>query len=192
VLDDELLELYAPHEAEAEHGPYIRYRDVLAAGIRGVAADLSVGVGDAAVAGFSESVGDWPAFPDSGEALHRLGERFRLAVITNCDSDLFELSRQRLGVVFDWVVTAEMARGYKPSLANFELAFDVIGVARDRILHVAQSLFHDHVPAKQLGLTTVWIDRRHGRPGFGATPPASAVPDATFPSMQAFADAAAV
>jgi FMN phosphatase YigB (HAD superfamily) len=82
-----------------------------------------------------------------------------------------------------------MARSYKPAPAGFELAFETIDVPRGRILHVAQSLFHDHVPAKQLGLTTVWIDRRHDRPGSGATPPARATPDATFPSMQAFADA---
>jgi 2-haloacid dehalogenase len=92
-------------------------------------------------------------------------------------------------VTFDWVVTAEMARSYKPALAGFELAFEAIDVPLDRILHVAQSLFHDHVPAKQLGLTTVWIDRRHDRPGAGATPPAEATPDARYPSMRAFADA---
>jgi 2-haloacid dehalogenase len=111
-------------------------------------------------------------------------------VITNCDTDLFEASRRRLGIDFDWVVTAETARSYKPSLASFELALSTIGVPRERILHVAQSLYHDHVPAKQLGLTTVWIDRRHGRLGFGATPPASVVPDATFPCMAELADAA--
>jgi 2-haloacid dehalogenase len=86
-------------------------------------------------------------------------------------------------------VTAELARSYKPALAGFELAFETIDVPRGRILHVAQSLFHDHVPAKQLGLTSVWIDRRHDRPGAGATPPAEAAPDASYPSMQAFADA---
>jgi 2-haloacid dehalogenase len=110
-------------------------------------------------------------------------------VITNCDTDLFAASSERLGVTFDWVVTAEMARSYKPAPAGFELAFETIAVPRERILHVAQSLFHDHVTAKQLGLTTVWIDRRHGRPGSGATPPAAATPDATYPSMEAFADA---
>ena len=108
---------------------------------------------------------DWPAFPDSAEALARLKERFRLGVITNCDTDLFAASNERLGVAFDWVVTAELARSYKPSLRNFELAFETIPVPRERILHVAQSLFHDHVPAKALGLTTVWIDRRHDRRG---------------------------
>ena len=189
VDDDVLLEFYAGHEAEAERPPYRSYRDVLATGVRGVAADLGLEVEDDAVARFSESVRDWPAFPDSAEALARLRERFRLGVITNCDTDLFEASSGRLGTAFDWVVTAEMARSYKPGLAGFELAFATISVPRQRILHVAQSLFHDHVPAKQLGLSTVWIDRRHDRPGSGATPPAQATPDATHPSMRAFADA---
>ena len=127
------------------------------------------------MARFSESVRDWPAFPDSAEALTRLHGRFRLGVITNCDTDLFAASAERLGVAFDWVVTAEEARAYKPSLRPFELAFETIDVPRERILHVAQSLYHDHVPAKELGLTSVWIDRRRDRPGFGATPAAEAV-----------------
>jgi 2-haloacid dehalogenase len=189
VADDALLETYAGHEAEAERPPYRSYREVLATGLRGVAADLELEIADEAVARFSESVRDWPAFPDSAEALRRLHERYELSVITNCDTDLFAASSERLETDFDWVVTAEMARSYKPALAGFELAFETIDVPRARILHVAQSLFHDHVPAKQLGLATVWIDRRHDRPGAGATPPAEASPDATYPSMRAFADA---
>ena len=189
VGDDPLLEAYARHEAEAEQPPYRTYREVLAAGVRGVAADLGLGVADDAVARFSECVRDWPAFPDSGEALHRLHERYRLGVVTNCDTDLFAASSARLETDFDWVVTAEMARAYKPALAGFELAFATIGGPRERILHVAQSLYHDHVPARRLGLASVWIDRRHDRPGAGATPPAEASPDATYPSMRAFADA---
>lgn len=191
VGDDRLLELYAGHEAEAERPPYRSYREVLAAGLRGVASDLGLEAGDEALARFAESVRDWPAFPDSADALRRLHERYRLGVITNCDTDLFAASSERLGLTFDWVVTAQMARSYKPAPAGFELAFETIDVPRERILHVAQSLFHDHVTAKQLGLTTVWIDRRHDRPGSGATPPATASPDVTFPSMRAFADAAA-
>jgi 2-haloacid dehalogenase len=190
VDEDVLLESYARHEAEAEPPPYRPYREVLAAGVRGVAADLGLEEpGAAAVARFAESVRDWPAFRDSAEALARLHDRFRLGVITNCDTDLFEASSERLGTVFDWIVTAEMAKSYKPGVAGFELAFATIPVPRERILHVAQSLFHDHVPAKQLGLTTVWIDRRHDRPGSGATPPAQARPDAVYPSMRAFAHA---
>jgi 2-haloacid dehalogenase len=189
VGDDHLLERYAGHEAEAERPPYRTYRDVLATGLRGVAEDLGLDVADDAVARFSESVRDWPAFPDSAEALDRLHARYRLGVITNCDTDLFAASNEKLGARFDWVVTAEMARSYKPGLAGFDLAFETIGVPRARILHVAQSLYHDHVPAMRLGLSSVWIDRRHDRPGAGATPPAEAAPDACYPSMQAFADA---
>jgi 2-haloacid dehalogenase len=135
-------------------------------------------------------VSDWPAFPDSPAALARLKTRFRLGVITNCDDDLFAGSAARLGVVFDWIVTAQSVGSYKPDPRNFLVALERLGLPRERILHVAQSLFHDHVPAKRLGLSTVWIDRRRGRPGFGATPEADASPDATFPDLASFAEAA--
>ena len=189
--DDELLERYATHEAALEAGPYLRYREVLGRSLRGICADLRIEPTDAEVTAFGGSVGDWPAFPDSPAALARLKERFRLGVITNCDDDLFAASSRRLGVAFDWIITAQQAGSYKPSERNFALAFERIDVPRGRILHVAQSLYHDHVPAQRLGLTTVWIDRRHDRPGFGATPPATAVPDLTTPDMASFADLAA-
>ncbi len=185
--DDMLLEAFARHEAALEAGPYRTYRDVLAGALRGVAADLGFEPAEDEVVTFSGSVADWPAFPDSAAALATLKKRFRLGVITNCDDDLFAHSNRRLGVEFDWVVTAQQARGYKPNPANFVFAFERIDVPRERILHVAQSLFHDHVPAKALGMTTVWINRRQGRAGFGATPPAEAVPDLVVPDMRSFA-----
>jgi 2-haloacid dehalogenase len=187
---DELLERYARHEAAAEAGPYVSYRDVLAAGLRGVAAELGLAPTADEIAAFSGSVVDWPAFADSAAALARLKEQFRLGVITNCDDDLFAASNRRLGVTFDWIVTAQQVGSYKPNEANFHAAFDRLGLPRERILHVAQSLFHDHVPAKRLGLASVWIDRRHDRPGAGATPVADADPDARFPDMASFAAAA--
>jgi 2-haloacid dehalogenase len=187
---EELLELYARHEAAVESGPYRSYADVLGLAFTAVCDELDFSPADAEVAAFSASVGDWPAFVDSPDALRALKTRFRLGVITNCDDDLFALSNARLGVDFDWVVTAEQAGSYKPSTANFELAFKTIDVPRDRILHVAQSLFHDHVPAKALGMTTVWVDRRRGRDGFGATPPADAVPDLVVPDMRTLAELA--
>ncbi len=188
--DDELLEAYARQEAAIEAGGYLRYREVVARALRGIGAEQGIEVSDAEAAAFGDSVGDWPPFPDSAEALAGLKRRFRLGVITNCDDDLFARSQTRLGVEFDWVVTAQQAGTYKPSLGNFELAFKRIDVPRKRILHVAQSLFHDHVPAKRLGMTTVWIDRRGAAGGGGATPPASASPDMTFPDMRSFAEAA--
>ena len=188
-LDDDLLEAFAGIESAAEAGPYLRYREILGLALRGIAGRYGFAPDDAEVAAFADSVGAWPAFADSGAALAQLHERFRLGVITNCDDDLFERSAIRLGTTFDWVVTAQSVGSYKPDPRNFEIAFERIGLPRERILHVAQSLFHDHVPAKRLGLTTVWIDRRAGRPG-GATPPADAAPDATFPDMASFAEAA--
>jgi 2-haloacid dehalogenase len=189
---DELLELYGRHEHEVEV-PYRVYREVLAETLRRVGRELGIEVGDEEAAAFGASVGDWPAFPDSADALQRLQSKFRLAVITNCDDDLFALSERRLAVRFDDVITAEQVRSYKPDPANFHYARDKIGVPQDRILHVAQSLFHDHVPAKALGMTTVWINRRAAQGGGGgATPPAHVHPDATFPDMASFAADAGV
>jgi 2-haloacid dehalogenase len=187
---EELLQRYAVHEAALEAGPYRRYREILAEASRGVGRDYGVELSDEAADVFGGSVGDWPAFPDSAVALNALASRFRLGVITNCDDDLFALSNRRLGVKFDWVITAQQLGSYKPDPRNFELAFERMGLPRERVLHVAQSLFHDHVPAKTLGLTTVWIDRRRERPGFGATPPAEATPDLTLPDMASLAEAA--
>jgi 2-haloacid dehalogenase len=187
---DGLLETYAGFEAEAERPPYRTYRAVLAFAGRAVAATYGAEPSEAEVATFSGSVADWPAFPDSPSALAALKTRFKLGVLTNCDDDLFAASNRRLGVDFDWVVTAQQARGYKPSIANFELLFERLGLPRERILHVAQSLYHDHVPAKALGLSSVWINRRHDRAAGGATLPADATPDLVFPDMASFAAAA--
>ena len=190
VGDDELLENYAGHEAQAERPPYRSYREVLATGVRGVAANLGLEVDDEAVARFSQCVRDWPAFPDSAEALGRLHERYRLGVITNCDDDLFAASQRKLGVEFDYLVTAQQAKRYKPNPRGFELMFERVGLPPARILHVAQSLFHDHVPAKRLGLSSVWVNRRAGKPGSGATPPAEATPDLVVTDMATLASVA--
>jgi len=190
AADEDVLEAFARHEAEVEAGPYRRYREVL-----GEVLGAMVGhFGDAASAAeresFGASVADWPAFPDSPAALARLHERFKLGVITNCDDDLFAASQRRLGLEFDYLVTAQQAKRYKPNPRGFELMFERVGLPPARILHVAQSLFHDHVPAKRLGLSTVWVDRRGTRPGFGATPPAEAAPDLIVPDMATLASLA--
>jgi 2-haloacid dehalogenase len=187
---DDLLRRFATHETRFEAGPYVTYQDVLARTLRAIAQELQEEPSSAQVAAFAQSVKQWRPFADSPAALARLGARFRLGVITNCDDDLFAASNAKLGVAFDWVITAQQIQSYKPSDANFLAAFERLGIARERILHVAQSLFHDHVPAKRLGLRTVWIDRRAGRQGSGATPLAGAVPDAVFPDLASFAAAA--
>ena len=185
--DEALLEGYARHEAALEAGPYLIYRDVLAGSLRKLGEELGFTPSDEDLRAFSGSVVDWPAFDDSANALQELKKRFQLGVITNCDDDLFAASNRQLGVEFDWIITAQQAESYKPALRGFELAFERIDLPRERILHVAQSLFHDHVPAKHVGLTTVWIDRRAGRERFGATPPANAEPDVTVSDMRSFA-----
>src|SRR5829696_8476549 len=182
-----LLEAFARHEAELEAGPYRPYREVLGGALTAMLAHFGETPTDGEVEAFGGSVADWPAFPDSSAALARLHDRFKLGVITNCDDDLFAASEARLGTKFDWVVTAEQARRYKPNPRGFELMFERVGLPPARMLHVAQSLFHDHVTAKRLGLSTVWVDRRGGRPGFGATPPAEAAPDLTVPNMATLA-----
>ncbi len=190
--DEEIVAAFAEVEHRAEV-PYKSYREVLALSLRGMGERLGAPVSDAQARGFGSSVGQWPAFPDSAGALARLQERFRLAVITNCDDDLFAASNRRLGVEFDWIVTAQQVGSYKPDERNFAALFERLGadgVPRERILHVAQSLFHDHVPAKARGLTTAWIDRRHDKPGSGATPPATVTPDLVAPDMASFADLA--
>jgi 2-haloacid dehalogenase len=190
AADDELLEGFARHESDVEAGPYRRYREVLGEVLRAMLLDRGATATPEEAAAFGGSVADWPAFPDSAAALARLHERFRLGVITNCDDDLFAASEARLGTAFDFVVTAEQAKRYKPNPRGFELMFERVGLPPSRILHVAQSLYHDHVPAKRLGLTTVWVDRRSGREGAGATPPAEAKPDLTVPDMATLASLA--
>jgi 2-haloacid dehalogenase len=188
--DDALLEAFARHEAEVEAGPYQRYREALGAVLTTMLGHRGAEASPEEVAAFGGSVAEWPAFPDSAAALARLHDRFGLGVITNCDDDLFAASQAKLGIEFDWVVTAQQAKRYKPNPRGFELMFERVGIPPARILHVAQSLYHDHVPAKRLGLSTVWVDRRSGRPGFGATPPADAAPDLTVPDMATLASLA--
>jgi 2-haloacid dehalogenase len=198
TLDDEaLLVAYSRHEEQAtsEH-PGDAYPLVLARSLRGLGRELGAEVSEQDAEWLGRSVPDWPAFADSAGALAGLARQYRLIVLSNVDRDSFAASNRRLGVRFTSVITAQDVGSYKPSPRNFEALLteiDRLGIPRSRLLHVAQSRFHDHVPAKQAGLPTVWINRRHDRPGMGATPePAVQVtPDWEFPSMRAFADAVA-
>jgi 2-haloalkanoic acid dehalogenase type II len=195
TTDEQLLAAYSTHEAQAEvEHPTELYPRILARAMRGLGRQLGASVSDDEAESLAVSVPDWPAFPDSAEALRRLSRRYKLVILSNVDRVSFAGSNKRLGVTFTSILTAEDIGSYKPSHRNFEaLAREVerLGVAEGRLLHVAQSLFHDHVPAKAAGWPTVWINRRHDKPGWGATPqpPAGITPDWTFTSMGAFADA---
>jgi len=194
---EQLLTAYAQVEAavEAEH-PAEAYPEVLARGMRLLGENLGAEVTDEDAARLARSVPDWPAFPDSHDALAALGRRFKLIILSNVDRASFAGSNARLGVEFAGIITAQDVGSYKPSPRNFEALVTEaarLGVRPGGLLHVAQSLFHDHVPALRAGLPTVWIHRRHDRGGWGATPqpPAPVTPDWEFPSMAAFAAAVA-
>ncbi len=197
-LDEEaLLAAFSRHEAavEAAH-PRDLYPAILARSMRDLGSELGAEVSEQDARTLALSVPSWPAFPDSRDALSALGERYKLIILSNVDRDSFAGSNRRLGVRFTSILTAQDVGSYKTSPRNFEaLAVEAgrLGIPEGRLLHVAQSLFHDHVPAKKAGLPTAWINRRHDRRGWGATPapPAHVAPDWEFPSMAAFADAVA-
>jgi 2-haloacid dehalogenase len=190
--DATLLETYATAEADAEAGPYLPYADVLREAVVSVGDRLDFSPTAEEADAFAGSIGSWPAFPDSADALARLRTRFRLAAVTNCDDRLFAASNELLGEPFEWVITAQSVKAYKPSPHVFEAALERLGQPAARVLHVAQSLYHDHVPAQRLGISTVWVNRRHSQPGAGATPPADAQPDLEVPEVATLAELAGV
>jgi len=190
LSDDGILELYAQVEAREEAGEYRPYREVLESVVRRIAARLVLSIGEPEARVLVRTIGSWPPFADSVDALARLKQRYKLAVISNVDDDLFAGTAHLLGDPFDLVITAQQARSYKPSRHNFELALEKIGEPAGRVLHCAQSLYHDIPPAKELGMGAVWVDRRSGRHGQGATPASSAIADLRVPDMKTLADLA--
>ncbi|MFZ1928034.1 MAG: HAD-IA family hydrolase, partial [Candidatus Sulfotelmatobacter sp.] len=130
-------------------------------------------------------------WPDTVQALQLLERRFRLAIISNVDDDLFAATLPQLKVKFGQIITAQQAQAYKPSLKIFELALSRIGVPAHRVLHVGQSLYHDVSPAQSLGLATVWVNRPSARKGVGAVKAAEAQPDLQVTSLAELAAACA-
>ncbi len=185
---DEILEIYSALEAKAEGGEYQTYKSVLRSILRGFATKFCFKPSEEELAVFSTCVKHWPPFEDSTKALKALQTKYKLCILSNIDDDLFAFSAQNLQVNFDTVFTAQLIGSYKPSLQNFQFAVKHLGLPKERILHVAQSLFHDIVPAKKLGLATVWLNRREGKEGFGATPAAEAKPDFEVPDLQSLVD----
>src|SRR5256884_8625521 len=185
---DEALALFGALESEAVSGPYRAFRMVLRMVLEGFGARLGFVPTETELERFAASVPAWPPFPDSAPALQALHKTYQLAIISNIDDDLFAMSAQHLHVPFDWIITAQQAQSYKPSPHNFHMALARIAVPPQKILHVAQSLYHDIAPARTLGLSTVWVNRRHAKPGFGATPPAQAQPDLEVPDMRTLAE----
>jgi 2-haloacid dehalogenase len=190
LADTAILELYSELEAAAEAGKFRPYREVL----QSVVAGFGNRLGFVPTANEKESLPDsmagWNPFPDTVHALRRLKAKYQLAVISNVDDDLFAHSAPKLEVVFDRVVTAQQARCYKPGLDIFKLALERTGASPGAILHVGQSIYHDVIPARTLGIASVWLNRPSPRPNAGAARRAEATPDLEVRDLRTLADRA--
>jgi 2-haloacid dehalogenase len=188
--DATLLQLYGDFEARAEQGEYRRYREVLQSVVRQFGEQLGFAPTAQQASSLPESLKEWKPWPDTIIALRQLQTRFRLAIISNVDDDLFAATRPELGVEFDQIITAQQAGAYKPSVKIFELALSRVGVPPHRILHVGQSLYHDVIPAQSLGLATAWVNRPSVRTGVGAVKKAEGRPDLQVSSLEELATCA--
>lgn len=192
---DDILQAHARHESRQQlQTPAKRYRDILAVVYRRLAEEWGVPVSWDECVRYGRSIAEWPAFPDSAESLRYLKEHYKLVILSNVDQESFSASNEKLGVELDAIYTAEDIGSYKPADANFEYMLAMLhdlGFEKPDILHTAESLFHDHVPAKRFGLASCWIYRRHAQEGFGATLPPGELPafDFRFHSMEELAEA---
>jgi 2-haloacid dehalogenase len=182
--DDDLLERFAILESAAEAGAYRPYTAVLRDVVKGLGEQLHFTPTPEECDSLAASLPHWLPFDDTVQALQALHRRYKLAILSNIDDALFAHSARHLHVPFDWVITAQQAQSYKPAPGNFTLALQRLGLPKAQVLHVAQSLYHDIAPATQLGLATVWVNRRHAQQGAGATPPAHATPDLEVPDLR--------
>ena len=182
----EILALFAQVEPRVQQGSegFLKYRQVLRRVMELMGNELGVELSESEMGCLADTLPDWPVFPDTVGALMELKERYKLAVISNVDDDLFLRTAETLEVEFDAVVTAEEVRSYKPDMRNFEVAMARMDVEKKRWLHVAESLFHDIGPANRLGIASVWVNRADRG---GGTRRSDAVPDMEVPSLGALA-----
>ncbi len=187
LTDCTLLELYSELEEKAERGEFRPYREVLQTVVRGFGDRLGFTSTEAEVRSLPESLAQWPPFADTVSGLRQLKTRYQLAIMSNIDDDLFARTAPQLGVSFDYVITAQQARAYKPSLQVFKLAQQRTGVLPEHWLHVGQSIYHDVLPARSLGIATVWVNRASPRAGAGAAKAAVGRPDLEVPDLKTLA-----
>src|ERR1051326_498337 len=187
LTDEEILRAYSEFEPAQQRRSYRKYRDILQA--------IVVDFGDRynfrpaldEIESLPNSIENWQPFPDTVAALRRLKKKFKLAVISNIDDDLFAHSARWLEVPFDHCINAQQAKSYKPSHNNFKLALERIGLPKEKVLHVAQSLHHDVAPCNELGIRSVWVNRKgHQR----ATQASNAKPDLEVHDLQSLTDLA--
>jgi 2-haloacid dehalogenase len=190
IDDATLLKLYGDFEQRSEQGKFHPYREVLESVVRQFGHQFGFNPSNEEVRSLPDSLSTWKPWPDTVAALRQLKTRYRLAILSNVDDDLFATTRPQLEVDFDEVITAQQAKAYKPSLKLFELALSRIKAPAHRVLHVGQSIYHDVIPAQALGLATVWVNRPSANPNVGAVKPAEAKPDLTVTSLAELAAAA--
>ena len=181
------LRAFAQCESRQERAtPGLRYPDLLARVHQAIAETLELRTERALDEAFGASVPHWPAFPDTADALRVLKRRYRLVILSNVHREGIAASNRKLGVAFDAIYTAEDIGSYKPADANFEYLLahleSDLGLQRSDVLHTAQSLHHDHVPAKRFGLANAWIDRQRLSAGgsWGATARVDPMPSTDF------------
>ncbi len=181
---DDILEAHARHESSQQrYTPTLRYSELLAIVYKRLAEEWGVAPTWQECLGYGRSIARWPAFPDSAKSLKYLKRHYKLVILSNVDNASFAHSLRRLKIEFDAVFTAEDIGSYKPSPRNFDYMLEKLaglGIDRRDILHTAESLFHDHAAANELGLSSCWIWRRHGREGFGATQNPGKIPRHDF------------
>jgi 2-haloacid dehalogenase len=187
VTDDRILAAYAELESAAEAGPYLKYRRILEYIVDRLGVQFGFSPSAEERLSLPESIRNWRPFPDTVPALRKLKRYFRVGVISNIDDDLFAATARHLEVPLDAVITAEQVGAYKPSLKNFEIAEELMGLNRDKWLHVAQSKSHDILPAKQLGIHHVWVNLQSGRREGGAVLPVSIEPEMIVQSLEELA-----
>jgi 2-haloacid dehalogenase len=176
-----LLERYHELEPALQADGTLAYREVMARALEAIAADRGSGVAASQREALASSLPRWPVYPDVWEELEELRRRgWRLAILSNTDRDLVEASIRAIGVPFDLAVVAGEIGSYKPALRHWEVFAEQSGADPARHVHVAQSLFHDHGPAAELSLPSVWINRE--------SEPADPRPTRTLPGLRGLAD----
>src|SRR5437867_3717881 len=188
--DKEILGAYSVLEPLIQAERYRSYREVLAEVMRRLGTRYGIEWNGTEAESLADSISDWQPYPDTVDALTRLRSKYKLAIISNIDDDLFAHSARHLRVPFGYVITAQQVGSYKPSHWNFESALARIGLPRDKVLHVAESLYHDILPARELGLHSVWVNRRAARGGLGASKTAAGVPDLEVGDLKSLAELA--
>jgi 2-haloacid dehalogenase len=156
----EILAMFSDAEPKVQSsGEFLEYRTVLRDVMEIMAWEASIRLPRVEADSLPDSLPNWPVFPDAASALTMMQQRYKLAIISNVDDDLFEGTAKAIGIDFDAVVTSQQAGSYKPDLQNFHLAQERLSTEKERWLHVGESLFHDIGPANRMGIASVWVNR---------------------------------